>query len=109
MCCNTVPESLACSVCYDTCHSIFCSVVPRGGNEAHLAPEILNTRPKPGKFLDYTKQPVWEAGVLAYELTGHKSPFEQFNVDQKGYSVSSLPPLEKTYSKVSWIGHLILY
>lgn len=41
-----------------------------GGNTAHLAPEILNAKPGPKKFLDYSKQPVWAAGVLAYELAG---------------------------------------
>ena len=42
-----------------------------GGNTAHLAPEILNAKPGPKKFLDYSKQPVWAAGVLAYELAGN--------------------------------------
>ena len=41
-----------------------------GGNTAHLAPEVLNAKPGPRKFLDYRKQPVWAAGVLAYELAG---------------------------------------
>lgn len=41
-----------------------------GGNNAHLAPEILNAKPGPKRFINYTKQPVWAAGVLAYELAG---------------------------------------
>ena len=41
-----------------------------GGNTAHLAPEILNAKPGPKRFLDYSKQAVWAAGVLAYELAG---------------------------------------
>lgn len=41
-----------------------------GGNNAHLAPEILNAKPGPKRFIDYSKQPVWAAGVLAYELAG---------------------------------------
>ena len=41
-----------------------------GGNTAHLAPEILNAKPGPKKYLNYSKQPVWAAGVLAYELAG---------------------------------------
>jgi len=48
-----------------------------GGNNAHLAPEILNARSGPRKFINYSKQPVWAAGVLAYEFAGHKSPPEQ--------------------------------
>lgn len=72
----------------------------RGGNEAHLAPEILNVRPAPGKFLDYTKQPVWEVGVLAYELAGHRSPFERSSIDQRAYNMGSLPRLLSTYCQV---------
>ena len=75
-------------------------MVPRGGNDAHLAPEILNTRPYPGKYLDYNKQPVWEAGVLAYELAGHRSPFERTSVDQRAYSIASLPRLASTFAQV---------
>lgn len=75
-------------------------VVPRGGNEAHLSPEILNTRPKPGNFLNYSKQPVWEAGVLAYELAGHRSPFKQSSIDQRAYNASALPSLIATRSQV---------
>jgi serine/threonine protein kinase len=69
----------------------------RGGNEAHLAPEILNSRPGPRGRLDYSKQPVWAAGVLAYELSGHDSPFKSGTIDQRGYGVDLLPPLETTY------------
>ena len=65
-----------------------------GGNPAHLAPEVLNARPGPRKYISYLKQPVWAAGVLAYELSGHPSPFE--SIDQQGYSTNSLPPLKKT-------------
>ena len=41
-----------------------------GGNNAHLAPEILNAKPGPKRFIDYSKQPVWAAGALMYELAG---------------------------------------
>ena len=41
-----------------------------GGNTAHLAPEILNAKPGPKRYIDYSKQPVWAAGVLLYELAG---------------------------------------
>ena len=41
-----------------------------GGNNAHLSPEVLNAKPGPGCFINYTKQPVWTAGVLAHELAG---------------------------------------
>jgi len=70
-----------------------------GGNNAHLAPEILNARPGPRKFINYTKQPVWAAGVLAYEFAGHRSPFQSgvSAIDQRGYSVNELPPLRYTY------------
>lgn len=66
-----------------------------GGNRAHLAPEILTCRAGPRSFLDYSKQPVWAAGVLAYELAGHPSPFEA--IDQKGYDVKALPSLKTTH------------
>jgi serine/threonine protein kinase len=78
----------------------FAIMQERGGNEAHLAPEILNERPGPGKVLNYTKQPVWAAGVLAYELAGHTNPFSS-NIDQRGYDVSSLPCLSSTYCQGS--------
>ena len=85
---------------YYVCHPISYIALPRGGNEAHLAPEVLNVRPGPGKFIDYSKQPVWAAGVLAYELAGHDSPFEGGRIDQRSYETSSLPPLKSTYCQV---------
>lgn len=72
-----------------------------GGNRAHLCPEILNAKPGPRYMISYTKQPVWAAGVLAYEFAGHKSPFESGAHDQRGYQVDQLPPLKFTYCKNS--------
>ena len=74
--------------------------IPIGGNDAHFAPEILNTRPGPGRVLNYQKQPVWAAGVLAYELAGHGNPFQNPKIDQRAYDVRSLPPLSSTYCQV---------
>ena len=68
-----------------------------GGNHAHLAPEILNCRPGARSRLNYSKQPVWATGVLAYELAGHQSPFKAGVIDQRGYGVDQLPPLKATY------------
>ena len=68
-----------------------------GGNEAHLGPEILNARPGPNRILSYLKQPVWSAGVLAYELAGHRNPFEAGQLDQRAYEVCNVPPLEYTF------------
>lgn len=70
-----------------------------GGNRAHFAPELLNSRPGPRTMIDYSKQPVWAAGLLAYELAGHPSPFQSGTIDQKGYSMDELPPLKTTYCK----------
>ena len=70
-----------------------------GGNNAHLCPEVLNARPGPRKTIQYKKQPVWAAGVLAYELAGHPNPFEKGTIDQRGYSIDQLPPLNDTYCK----------
>ena len=74
-----------------------------GGNNAHLAPEILNARSGPRKFITYSKQPVWAAGVLAYEFAGHRSPFESdvSPINQRGYDTDELPPLRYTYCKNS--------
>ena len=74
-----------------------------GGNCAHLSPEILNARRGPRKFVSYVKQPVWAAGVLAYEFAGHRSPFESgvTTIDQRGYDVNELPPLKYTYCRNS--------
>ena len=66
-----------------------------------MAPEILNTKARPGKVLDYSKQPVWAAGVLVYELAGHDSPFKDGRVDQRGYNEDNLPPLATTNCMVS--------
>ena len=71
----------------------------RGGNNAHLSPEVLNARPGPRKTLNYSKQPVWAAGVLAHELAGHPNPFQKGTIDQRGYSIDQVPPLNSTYCK----------
>ncbi len=80
--------------CYVTVVSVGYDI---GGNRAHLAPELLNCRPGPRNQLDYSKQPVWAAGLLAYELAGHSSPFASGNIDQRGYGVDELPALKSTY------------
>ena len=72
-----------------------CAGYDVGGNRAHLAPEVLNCRPR--SQLDYSKQPVWAAGLLAYELAGHQSPFSSGRIDQRGYSVNELPSLKSTF------------
>ena len=72
-----------------------------GGNRAHLCPEILNTKSGPKKTISYLKQPIWAAGVLAYELAGHPSPFSGGVIDQRGYTVDQLPPLKFTYCRQS--------
>ena len=60
---------------------------------------MLNARKGRGRFVSYLKQPVWAAGVLAYELAGHKNPFEGGNIDQRGYSILEVPALRHTYCK----------
>ena len=55
------------SACFFTA---VCAGYSTGGNNAHLAPEVLNAKPGPRRFINYTKQPVWAAGVLVYELAG---------------------------------------
>lgn len=64
----------------------------KGGNPAHLAPEVHNSRPGRGRTVDYSKQAVWAMGVLCYELCNHPSPFEG-SLDQCGYDPTALPPL----------------
>ena len=73
----------------------------KGGNTAHMSPEILNAKPGRGKLLCYAKQPVWAAGVLAFELAGHPSPFESGAIDQRGYHNDNIPLLDFTFCKNS--------
>jgi len=70
-----------------------------GGNEAHLAPEIISSRPGSKRYLHYSKQPTWAAGVLAYELAGHKNPFLELAFSQSSYSIQDVPPLKKTFCR----------
>ena len=39
--------------------------------------------------------------MLAYELSGHPSPFSADTIDQCAYSIDQLPPLEHTYCRNS--------
>ena len=79
------------------------AAIPKGGNEAHLAPEILNERCGRNKSLNYSKQPVWAAGVLAYELAGHQNPFYG-SEDQRAYDERNITKLTATFSKVGvWL------
>lgn len=80
---------------------VFTAGADIGGNRAHLSPEILEVRPGARKFVCYIKQPVWAAGVLAYELAGHPSPFASGTIDQRGYTIDQVPPLKATYCKNS--------
>ena len=72
-----------------------------GGNRVHLCPEVLNSKPGPRKSISYAKQPVWSAGILAYELAGHPSPFESGTLDQRGYDIDQVPQLKFTFCKNS--------
>ena len=78
------------------------AAIPKGGNEAHLAPEILNERCGRNKSLNYSKQPVWAAGVLAYELAGHQNPFYG-SKDQRAYDERNITKLTATFSKVGGV------
>ena len=76
---------------------LFCEAgIDIGGNSAHISPEVLRAKPGQRRSISYKNQPVWAAGVLAYELSGHPSPFSADTIDQCPYSMDQLPPLEYT-------------
>jgi len=54
----------------------FCRNSPdsMGGNQAHLAPEVINQWKK-DKKPNYSKQPSWELGILCFELATGEHPF----------------------------------
>ncbi|XP_065196441.1 uncharacterized protein LOC135827931 [Sycon ciliatum] len=67
--------------------------MPKGGNPAHLAPEVLNAEyDGTDAYCDYSKQPVFELGVMIFEMLHDVSPFKK--LDQRGYSMAGIPRLD---------------
>ena len=74
-------------------------VVRNGGNQAHLAPEVLNCDfSRGGKIeVDYSKQPSFALGVLFHEILTGSHPFDMYPLDSAKYGEGqniSVPPLD---------------
>ena len=69
------------------------------GNKSHQSPEILTARPGLNRYFNYKRFSVWAAGVLAFEMAGHISPFLTGQVDQEDYSTFELSRLTFTRSR----------
>jgi len=55
-----------------------------GGNQKHIAPEVLNQFSRTTKshsyLVDYSKQPSWELGVICYEISVGDHPFGDYPI-----------------------------
>ena len=74
-------------------------VLRNGGNQAHLAPEVLNCDfSRGGKIeVDYSKQPSFALGVLFHEILTGYHPFDMYPLDPAKYGREpniSVPPLD---------------
>ena len=49
--------------------------IDKGGNQALMAPEIINKEPSMFSVLNYTKSDLWACGTIAYEIFGYPNPF----------------------------------
>jgi serine/threonine protein kinase len=75
----------------------------RWGNTPHIAPELLleyqrvQVESGPAR-LDFSKQPVFELGVLAYEICAGEHPFEDYPASlDDGEAFLELRALQDTY------------
>lgn len=56
--------------------------IDKGGNQALMAPEIINKQPSMFAVLNYTKSDLWACGSIAYEIFGYRNPFYHASSDQ---------------------------
>lgn len=57
--------------------------IEKGGNQALMAPEIINKEPSLFAVLNYTKADLWSCGAIAYEIFGYENPF--YNSSKEDY------------------------
>jgi PTEN induced putative kinase 1 len=62
----------------------------KGGNQALMAPEIINKEPSMFAVLNYSKSDLWACGAIAYEIFGYQNPF--YN-PVNGHSSNVIPAL----------------
>jgi len=77
--------------------------VDKGGNQALMAPEIINKEPSLFAVLNYMKSDLWACGAIAYEIFGYPNPFYNPSTENsigygpvmtnENYSESMLPEL----------------
>ena len=73
--------------------------IDKGGNQALMAPEIINKEPSMFSVLNYSKSDLWACGAIAYEIFGYPNPF--YNPPSQN-SIGFPPALiNETYSEES--------
>ena len=82
-----------------------------GGNQAHLAPEVLNCdfRREGNIEVDYSKQPSFALGVLFHEILTGYHPFDNYPMDSVKYGNLrniSVPPLD--FERINNIKNLVI-
>lgn len=60
----------------------------KGGNQALMAPEIINKEPNMFAVLNYSKSDLWSCGAIAYEIFGYENPF--YNSSKAKFGLSPL-------------------
>lgn len=70
----------------------------RGGNVAHLPPEVLTVKPGLFSSIDYSTCDLWASAAIAYELWGYKDPaIAAISRDGKCFLINSRKPLQLEY------------
>jgi len=62
--------------------------IDKGGNQALMAPEIINKEPSMFAVLNYTKSDLWACGAIAYEIFGYPNPFYNLSSEDIGYELA---------------------
>jgi len=78
--------------CADTTDESGCIERPSivGGNNRHLAPEVLNSWRNKTPIINYSKQPSWELGIICFEIATLSHPFDSYPPLQGTVSVTKL-------------------
>lgn len=48
--------------------------ISKGGNIAHMAPEVISAKAGPLSVIDYSSADLWASAAIAYEMWGYRNP-----------------------------------
>lgn len=88
--------------------------ISKGGNLAHMPPEVISAKPGPLSTINYSSADLWSSAAIAYELWGYPNPAisrrkSQFlSFSSNGYKIEKLEKINEAPEALNKLLHDIL-